>query len=542
MPVHSSISDSGLTGFDYIVVGAGAAGCVLANRLSADPSVRVALVEAGASDRSFPVNLKTVLPVGNIFLLPDQRYNWQYNFTGGDGVNGRTIPCPRGRLLGGSTSVNGTLYVRGHKLDYDDWTKLGNTGWTYEEVLTAYKAQENFIGGSNPFHGVTGELSVQRLKEPNPVALSFVESAVAAGYSANDDFNGAQQDGFGLFHVNQHYGTRMSSSRAFLHPVLHRSNLHVFTNVLVEKIRLEGDRAVGIEVTQGTNRHTLSAGAEVIVSAGSINSPQLLMLSGIGAASDLQSHGIDVKHDLRGVGENLQDHPSVSLVRSDPAALSYALNWQSASRAAFAPFKYLFAQRGMLASNAVESGGFIRSSPNVDRPDIQLTFVVGMKENARTLPRKHGFVCHAAVQRPSTRGKLTLASSDPTAKPILRPRFLENRRDVELLMHGIREARRIFATGPLGELAGDELAPGRDAIDDAELEKFVRATATTTYHPVGTCKMGPSSDAFAVVDDRLRVHGLRGLRVADASIMPNIVSGNTAAASMMIGERASKFF
>jgi choline dehydrogenase len=527
--------------YDYVIVGAGAAGCVLANRLSADPAVRVALVEAGPSDRRFPANVKTLLPIGNIFLLPHARYNWQHAFTGGPGVELRTIACPRGRLVGGSTSVNGTVYVRGHRLDYDDWDALGNPGWSYADVLPAFTAMENHAAGADPFHGTGGELDVRRLAEPNPLALAFVESAAALGYARNPDFNGASQDGFGLFHVNQRAGMRLSSARAFLHPVLGRPNLRVITDALVERVRLHGSRAAGVTLLQGGGRRELAAAREVVVCAGTVNSAQLLLLSGIGPADALAPHGIGVRHELPGVGCNLQDHASAPLVYTDPTAQSYALTWRAAPQVALAPLRYLFGRRGMLASNAAEAGGFIRSSPAVDRPDLQLTFMVGLKENARTLPRRHGFVCHVNVQRPASRGRLTLASADPRDRPRMAAGFLEDRHDVELLLHGLRAARRIAASGPLAEVGGAELGPGADALDDAALEAYVRRTASTTYHPVGTCKMGPAGDPLAVVDARLRVHGLDGLRVADASVMPRIVSGNTAAAAMMIGQRAAAF-
>lgn len=529
------------TGFDYIVVGAGAAGCVLARRLSADPAIRVALVEAGGSDRGFPVNVKTALPIGNIFLLPDARYNWQYAFTGGAGVNHRQIACPRGKLMGGSTSVNGTIYMRGHRQDYDDWAALGNDGWSYAQVLQAFKAHENFTGGADAFHATGGELDVTRLAQPNPLAHAFLASAAAAGYAANDDFNGARQDGFGLFHVTHRKGTRLSSSRAFLHPVLDRRNLHVITDALVTRVLLDGARATGIEIVAGGAVRTLRASAEVILSAGTIGSAQILLLSGIGPVAGIEPHGIRVQHALPGVGGNLQDHPSASLVATDPSASSYALSWRTAGRALAAPFAYALGRRGMFASNAVEAGGLVRSSPAADRPDIQLTFVVGLKENARMLPRRHGYVCHVAVQRPATRGRLSLVSADPAAKPRLEPAFLEDARDATLLVQGLRIARRIAAHAPLADLGGVELGPGPGVDDDAAIEAYVRRTATTTYHPVGTCRMGPAHDPLAVVDPQLRVHGLDGLRVADASIMPDIVSGNTAAPSMMIGERAATF-
>ena len=531
--------------FDVVIVGAGAAGCVIANRLSADPGCRVALIEAGPSDRRFPINWKTTLPIGNVFLLPHARYNWQFEFSGGPGVMQRRVPCPRGRLLGGCASVNGTVYIRGHRLDYDAWSALGNPGWAWDDVLPAFTRHEEYDRPQRPgaagWHGSGGELTVQHLLDPNPLALAFVDAAAQAGHERNDDLNGERHDGFGLYDLNQRDGVRWSTSRAFLHPVLQRPNLTVFTDTLVERIRVAKGRAVGVRLRRGGLTVDVDAGSQVVVAGGTVNSPQLLMLSGIGPASALERHGIAVLHELTGVGANLQDHPTVSIAAENPSAESYAVSWRTWPRNALAPLRYASGHRGMLASNAAEAGGFMRSLPGLDRPDVQYTFMVGMKDNPRTLPRKHGYVLHMAVLRARTRGSIELASGDPAARPVLRPNFLEDPADVQTLMRAMREARRIIGMPALARLSGAEISPGAAIADDAALERFIRANVATTYHPAGTCRMGPPGDPLAVVDGRLRVHGIERLRVADASIMPNLVGGNTAAPSMMIGERAAHF-
>jgi choline dehydrogenase len=526
--------------FDYIVVGGGSAGCVIANRLSADPSVRVALIEAGPSDRSFPANVKTSLPAGNLFLLPHAKYNWMFKFAPHAGVNGRELPCPRGKVLGGCSSINGSMYLRGHPGDYDDWAALGNEGWAWKDVLPMFKAHEDHEGGDPAYHGRGGELKVSVPRHNlNPMSEAFVAAAVASGHAFNEDPNGARQEGFGFTHATQSNGVRYSASRAFIHPIWDRPNLAIFTETMVERVRMRAGRAVGVTIVREGRREELDAGTEVILSGGAIASPQLLMLSGIGPAAHLREHGIEVVQDLAGVGRNLQDHPTQQVSALDPSATSYALTARGLPNVLTAPFSYLLNRRGMLASNAAEATGYIHTVPGLERADIQMTFVVGLKAAVQKLPRQHGLMLMVHLMRPLSRGEVRLRSADPLAAPEIQPNFMSHQADVDTLRRGVREARRILAAEPFKKHYGTEYTPGPQYQTDAELDEAIRSQVGTAYHPVGTCKMG--SDDQAVVDAQLRVHGVEGLRVVDASIMPKIIGGNTNAPTMMIAEQAARF-
>jgi choline dehydrogenase len=532
---------TGGTEFDYIIIGAGSAGCVLANRLSADARVRVCVVEAGPSDRRPFTRMKARVPIGNTLLLSSPTFNWGYVYEGTEGQHHAGIQAPRGRMTGGSSSVNGMVYMRGHRRDYDGWAAAGNLGWGYDAVLPYFKKHEHHEPGGDEFHGTGGELNVAKLRFLNPLTHAFLAAAGETQYPANADFNGAQQDGFGTNEVTQKNGQRWSAARAFLHPALGRPNLEVIHDALTLRVRLDGKRATGVDVRVGGATRALTARREVIVAAGTFNSPQILMLSGIGPGERLTPHGIPVVHELPGVGRNLQDHAAAWVQAEDRTGRSFALTARALPWLAASVVSYALARQGPLTSNNVEAGGFIRTHPDLAAPDIQFTFMPAMKDFSRWITHRHGFGINACLLQPKSRGHVELKSADPAAAPVLHPRFLDHEDDVARLVHGIRVARQILSAPAFSAARGAEIRPGPGVTTTAQIVEYLRDNLATIFHPTGTCKMGPREDAQAVVDPRLKVHGVEGLRVIDASIMPTVTSGNTNAPTMMIAERGAEF-
>jgi choline dehydrogenase-like flavoprotein len=535
------VADATGTVFDYIIVGAGSAGCVLANRLSADRGISVCLVEAGPSDHTPVARAKVDIPVGNTALLSSPIYNWGFTYEGEPGLHQAGIPAHRGRVAGGSSAVNGMVYMRGQRGDYDRWAAAGNPGWGYDDVLPYFKRQEHRERGGNEFHGTGGELNVAPLRWLNPLTHAFIAAAGETQFPRNDDFNGATQDGFGANEVTQKNGKRWSSARAFLDPVLGRANLTVLYETLTLNVRLEGARATGVRIRSGGTERDLAARREVILAGGAFNSPQLLLLSGIGPPAAIAPHGIPVVHALPGVGRNLHDHPTAWVQVADRTGRSYALSARALPWLARAVASFALARTGPLTSNAVEAGGFVRSRPDLDAPDLQMIFMPAIKDFTRWIPRLHGFGLGACLLQPLSRGQLDLASPDPAAPPVLRARFLDHEQDVARLVQGIRIARQILSAPALKGASGAELRPGSQVTTTEGLIDYLRHNLATSFHPAGTCKMGPRSDPMAVVDGELRVHGIADLRVIDTSIMPAVVSGNTNAPTMMIAERGADF-
>jgi len=519
--------------FDVIVVGGGSAGSAAAARLAADPALSVCLIEAGGRNDDAIVRTPGLLP-----FMP-KRSNWAFDTAPMDSLNGRVGYQPRGRGLGGSSAINGMVYIRGNRWDYDNWAALGCTGWGWDDVLPVFKRQEGNERGGDALHGGDGPLNVADQRAPSPVGIAFVDAAEQLQIPRNDDFNGPRQEGMGLYQVTQKNGQRWSAARAFLDPLAGSGNLTVLTGALVERIVVEQGRATGVAIRRGNKREELRARGGVVLSAGAFGSPQILMLSGIGPAAHLAEHGIALVRDVPAVGADLQDHCDylVGYELDDPTLFGASL------RGMWSMLKGLFEHRrhgtGMLTTNFAESGGFVTIRPDAPAPDIQLHFIRAIIQNhGRDKVRGHGFSLHACVLRPESRGWVRLRSADPAAPPAINPNFLSDERDMALLRDGARLMHRIAETPPLSQLGARERNPV-DYHDDAALEARIRAVSDTIYHPVGTCRMGPNSDD--VVDPTLALRGVERLWVADASIMPRLVSGNTNAPSIMIGERCADF-
>ncbi len=518
--------------YDYVIVGAGSSGCVLAERLSANPANRVLLLEAGGRDWNPFIHM----PAGLARLATNTRINWNYTTEPEPNLGGRRLWWPRGKVLGGSSSINAMCYLRGIAEDYDEWARAtGDPRWSWQHVLELFKRSEGNTRGADAWHGADGPLGVSDLRHRNPLSEAFIDAAVQAGHARNEDFNGARQDGFGWYQVTQRNGARCSAAAAYLAPARGRPNLTIRTHAQAERVLLSATRAVAVDYRHRGRRERAEAG-EIVLSGGALNSPHLMMLSGIGPADHLREHAIELRHALAGVGANLQDHLDICTLARSTRAVSY----DKTNDVAVA-LEFLFRRSGIGTSNIAECGGFVRTRHATDaRCDMQFHFVPALlDDHGRNRLEGNGYTVHACALRPRSRGSLRLRSADPFTPVAIHANYLGDAdgHDLKTMIEGVRLSRQIFAQAPFDPYRGAEIFPGAEAGDDRALEAFVRRKAETIYHPVGTCRMG--IDDTAVVDSELRVHGLRGLRVVDASVMPNLPGGNTNAPAIMIAEHAA---
>lgn len=521
--------------YDYVIVGAGSAGCVLADRLSADGTNRVLLIEFGGSDRSVFIQMPSALSIP----MNKAKYNWQYETEPEPHLGGRRLHTPRGKVLGGSSSINGLVYVRGNPMDFERWADDGATGWSYRDVLPYFRRAETRDEGGDTYRGNDGALHTRYGRLQNPLYTAFVKSAEQAGYPLTDDINGEQQEGFGRMDMTVHGGRRWSAASAYLKPAMGRPNLTVITHALASRILFEDRRAVGVAYRRDGVEHVATTRREVILSGGPINSPQLLKLSGIGPAAELRSHGIDVVHDLPGVGENLQDHLEFyfQMEATKPVTLYSSMN--PLAKLAIGA-RWLLRKDGLGATNHFESCGFIRSSAGISYPDIQFHFLpLAVSYDGKSMAEGHGFQAHVGPMRSKSRGNVRLASADAGDKPIIRFNYMSHADDWTEMRACVRLTREIFGQDALAPYAGRELQPGVDVVTDEQIDVFVRDKVESAYHPSCTCKIGGDGDPMAVVDSELRVRGVTGLRVVDSSVMPSVTTGNLNAPTIMIGEKGA---